>query len=109
MIDPLTGAGFATATLTAFVAWWRDKAHSKDTKLDLASTIALNLADRLQGEALTYKRELEDLRDEFEAHRAKQRAEFEDIYDRMKKCESDRALLLDMAKDAGKDITPFQQ
>ena len=108
MFDPLTGVGFATAALTAIVAWWRDRSRQEDTKLDLASTIALNLAERLEGEALTYKTELDTLRGEFESHRAKQSAEFEGIYARMRKCEEDRALLLEMAREAGKDTSRFQ-
>ena len=108
MIDPLTGVGFATAALTAIVAWWRDRSRQEDTKLDLASTIALNLAGRLEGEALTYKTELDGLRQEFEAHRSKQKSELEGIYARMRKCEEDRALLLEMAREAGKDTSRFQ-
>ena len=57
---------------------------------------------------MTYKNELDVLREEFESHRTRQRSELEEIYARMAKCESDRALLLEMAREAGKDTTAFQ-
>lgn len=106
-VEPLTAGGFAAAVITAVIAWWRDMKRQGDTSLDLASNIALNLADRLQGEALTYKQELHDLRAEFQAYRHKADAEFVLISERMKKCEEDRALLLEMAQDAGKDTSSF--
>lgn len=106
-VEPMTIGGFGAAVITAVIAWWRDMRRQGDTSLDLASNIAINLAERLQGEALNYKQELDALRAEFAAHKAKAEQEFVLISARMKKCEEDRALLLEMARDAGKDITPF--
>lgn len=104
----MTVGGFGAAVITAVIAWWRDMKRQGDTSLDLASNIALNLADRLQGEALTYKTELHDLRAEFQAHKEQAEEKFVLISARMRKCEEDRALLLEMAREAGKDITAFQ-
>lgn len=106
-IEPLTAGGFGAAVITAVIAWWRDMKRQGDTSLDLASNIAINLADRLQGEALVYKRELDDLRADFQAYRSKADREFVLISERMKKCEEDRALLLEMAAEAGKDTSSF--
>lgn len=104
-VEPLTFAGAGASVLTAALVYWREARKQGDTKLDLASGIALNLADRLNTEARQAKDDLQELREEFDAFKARATEEHAIIRERMNKCEADRAILLELAKDAGKDTS----
>ena len=103
--EPLTLAGLGVSALTGVLVWWRETRKQGDTKLDLASGIALGLADRLNTEARQAKDDLHELRLEFDAFKSRSEAEYGIMQLRMRKCEEDRAILMELAHDAGKDTS----
>jgi hypothetical protein len=103
--EPITATGFILAAIAALAAWWRESRKQGDDKLDMASSIALSLADRLNTEARQAREDSATLRGEFEAHKAKAEAEYGVLRVRMRKCEEDREVLFQLAHKAGVDTS----
>lgn len=103
--DPVAFSGFILAAIAALTAWWRESRKQGDDRLDMASSIALSLADRLNLDATHAREDLDQLRTEFTEFKARAEAEHGVLKIRMKKCEEDRAILFQLAKTAGVDTS----